>query len=379
MTDAPSNDPSAAPAPPATNPVPPSTAPTALTEGSPGTVNSLAPPEAWADAVLRSAGISPDAPSVPTSPFPTLAVAPGQAEAERQRDAATGRFVKTEPPAAAATAPAPGSVKIGDQEYTLEQIQQFQTAATERARWEGEVARQLQEQQAMSARLEQERQEIQRRVWEAEQAKREAEGLKLLAMRDPAAFSQMLEAMRDEGAEPAFGPQGAEPSVSPEDRPLTLRDLQRWQQEQTRAFTAKQQEERFFATVHNAIEKGIPEATFGKFTGRIRAFVAAKMEMDRLQSRLSPAMTPAQLEFVANAYAREEQSFFGNALEEELGKRTVKAKASTPLPTSQSGFTAMPTPGPAMKKDWVRGAQDDFVSGILSHVAAINGSAGGVS
>lgn len=343
----------------------------------------------FAEQLLKSMGESPDEPFNPAEAAVTPAAAP-QAPVEkkeitaervtidslgRPHDAETGKLLPKSvldqsKPAAETPAPEAKTYEYKGQSLTEQDLADALAAKMERQTWISKTAEEVARLNAERTQLEQERSKVLRAQWEAEQAKREADGLKLLAAQNPEALAQFFQS--DPAAPQQFQPR-QEP-VDPLQRPVTMGDLQRMQQAQI----AQQKEASFYNTVQQTIEAGLPEAQLGVFTQRARAHVAAQLEMDRLANRIGPNMTPDQLKMVIGRYIGEEQGFYKTAIDKELGLRASKQKASTPPVTSQGGLTPMPTPSAQRDENWKFNRDPNaFLEGILANQQAMTASAGG--
>lgn len=321
------------------------------------------------DAAVAAAGHAHDA-MLDEGATPTPTPAP-----QMVRDPATGRFVPQAPAAepvapVAETPAAPATVKIGDQEFTVEQVQEYQREYEARQQALMEMQNkwaEIQERERQFQAQQEETRALQQR-YEAELQQQNA--LRQLALQDPEAFMTLVNSQAVRGQQSPYG------QPQPQQQPaLTLDQIRAAIREEMEA-KAKQEaaasrEVGFRDFLASEIRgRAVDSKVFGDLEPIVTRAIAHEINSLWQAGRIGPD-TPRTMvsSIVANLVDQAK-----NPVQKLRSAATVGTQQRADLaqripPTSTNGVT--PTPKAVKPEELARLPADQFASFLNSEIAAL--------
>ena len=322
------------------------------------------------DAAVAAAGHAHDA-MLDEGATPTPTPAP-----QMVRDPATGRFVP-QAPAAEPVAPvvetpaAPATVKIGDQEFTVEQVQEYQREYEARQQALMEMQNkwaEIQERERQFQAQQEETRALQQR-YEAELQQQNA--LRELALRDPEAYMTLVNSQVVRGQMSPYGqpqPQQQQPALTLDQIRAAIREEMETKAKQEAAASREVGFRDFLASEIRG--RAVDSKVFGDLEPIVTRAIAHEINSLWQAGRIGPD-TPRTMvaSIVANLVDQAK-----NPVQKLRSAATVGTQQRADLaqripPTSTNGVT--PTPKAVKPEELARLPADQFASFLNSEIAAL--------
>lgn len=321
------------------------------------------------DAAVAAAGHAHDA-MLDEGATPTPTPAP-----QMVRDPATGRFVP-QAPAAEPVAPvvetpaAPATVKIGDQEFTVEQVQEYQREYEARQQALMEMQNkwaEIQERERQFQAQQEETRALQQR-YEAELQQQSA--LRELALRDPEAYMALVNSQVVRGQQSPYGqPQPQQqPALTLDQIRAAIREEMETKAKQEAAASREVGFRDFLASEIRG--RAVDSKVFGDLEPIVTRAIAHEINSLWQAGRIGPD-TPRTMvsSIVANLVDQAK-----NPVQKLRSAATVGTQQRADLaqripPTSTNGVT--PTPKAVKPEELARLPADQFASFLNSEIAAL--------